>query len=89
MIKPTKFYYNKLNVNKINGEIKLLVDDLEIESKLEVQVQDIKGIHYYIDNNGNVYNTEDIINNLKNPKIIASYSKNEKGEFIIPEFNLL
>jgi hypothetical protein len=55
--------------------------------KVEVWVQDIQGIVYYIDNSNNVYDTADIIKNQVNPKIIAKYVKN--GEtYSIPEFNI-
>jgi len=45
-------------------------------TKIEVSAIDIKGIVYYLDNNGNVYDTGDIISNEKNPRIIANYKKN-------------
>jgi hypothetical protein len=55
--------------------------------KIEVLVQDIQGIVYYIDKNNNVYQAEDIIVNKVNPKIIAKYVKH--GDiYSIPEFNL-
>ena len=55
--------------------------------KIEVWAQDISGIIYYIDNRNNVYQTEDIVINKTNPKIIAKYQKN--GEvYTIPEFNI-
>jgi hypothetical protein len=55
--------------------------------KIEVWVQDIQGIVYYIDKNNNVYQAEDIIVNKVNPKIIAKYVKH--GDvFSIPEFNI-
>jgi len=55
--------------------------------KIEVWAQDIQGIIYYIDNKFNVYQTEDILVNKLNPKIIAKYVKN--GEiFSIPAFGL-
>ena len=57
-------------------------------NKLEVFVQDIQGIHYYIDISNNVYKTEDIINNSKNPTIIAQYIKNHKGEYTIPSLGI-
>jgi hypothetical protein len=34
--------------------------------KIEIWVQDIKGINYYIDSSNNVYKPEDIIANLPN-----------------------
>ena len=45
-------------------------------TKIEVSAIDIKGIVYYLDNKGNVYDTEDVISNIKNPRIIAKYIKN-------------
>ena len=41
--------------------------------KVEVFLQDINGILYYIDNNGNIYTTEDIIDNKINPGIYGKY----------------
>ena len=55
--------------------------------KIEVWAQEIQGIVYYIDKSGNVYQTEDIITNKINPKIIAKYIKNGE-QFNIPEFNI-
>ena len=54
--------------------------------KVDTWVQDIKGIMYHIDSEGNVYDPEDIVANTMNPNIIAKYAKNTKGEFIIPAF---
>ena len=55
--------------------------------KIEVWAQDIQGIIYYIDKNGNVYQTEDIIVNKINPKIIAKYVKNGE-QYTIPELDI-
>jgi hypothetical protein len=55
--------------------------------KIEVWVQDIQGIVYYIDKNFNVYQTEDIYTNKVNPKIIAKYVKTGDS-YSIPEFNM-
>jgi hypothetical protein len=55
--------------------------------KIEVWVQDIQGIVYYIDKNNNVYQTEDIFTNKLNPKIIAKYLKTGDN-YSIPEFNM-
>ena len=62
-------------------------DSIPQTQKIEVWAQDIQGIIYYIDKTGNVYQTEDIISNKVNPKIIAKYIKN--GEQIsIPDFGI-
>jgi len=55
--------------------------------KVETWVQDIKGIMYHIDNQGNVYDPEDIVSNKINPNVIAKYAKHENGNYSIPEFN--
>lgn len=51
--------------------------------KVDVNAIDIKGIVYYLDDTGNVYDTEDVIANVKNPRIIAKYEKNG-DEYSIP-----
>jgi hypothetical protein len=55
--------------------------------KIEVWAQDIQGIVYYIDKNDNVYQSEDIISNKQNPKIIAKYLKNGDN-YSIPQFGI-
>jgi hypothetical protein len=54
--------------------------------KIEVWAQDIMGIIYYIDKNGNVYQAEDVISNKMNPKVIAKYVKNGDA-YSIPGFH--
>ena len=55
--------------------------------KVETWVQDIKGIMYHIDAQGNVYDPEDIVANKMNPNVIAKCVKNEHGTYSIPSFN--
>jgi hypothetical protein len=62
-------------------------DNKPTTQKIEVFAKDIQGIIYYIDNNNNVYQAEDIIINKVNPKIIAKYVKNG-DQFSIPEFGI-
>ena len=52
--------------------------------KIQVSAIDIKGIVYYLDDNGNVYDTEDILSNIKNPRVIAQYEK-DGDKYSIPE----
>lgn len=52
-----------------------------------VRAEDIKGIIYYLDDNNNVYDPNDIMKGIKNPKIIAKYEYND-GVYSIPEFNI-
>ena len=57
------------------------------KQKVNVWAQDIKGIIYYIDNNNNVYQTEEVVNNMENPRVIAKYEKN--GDiYSIPEYKI-
>lgn len=58
------------------------------KKKIEVWVQDIKGINSYIDADNNVYKPEDIISNKENPDIIAKWEINQQGEYCIPCFNI-
>lgn len=52
-------------------------------TKKMVRAQDIKGIIYYIDDDGNVYEPNDVMNNVIDPKVIAKYVKNN-GVYSIP-----
>jgi len=51
--------------------------------KVETWVQDIKGIMYHIDNQGNVYDPEDIVANKMNPHVIAKCMKHDNGIYSI------
>lgn len=55
--------------------------------KVSVWAQDIKGIIYYLDSEGNVYEPSDVINNRKNPKVIAKYVK-EDDTYHIPSYGI-
>ena len=52
-------------------------------TKKTVKAQDIKGIIYYIDDEGNVYDPHDVMNNVVDPKIIAKYIEKD-GKYSIP-----
>jgi len=62
-------------------------DITDTTKTLDVFAKEIMGIVYYIDHNKNVYNTEDIMNSVENPRIIAKYINN-RGNITIPEFGL-
>ena len=40
-----------------------------------------------IDEENNVYNTEDVIANKENPRVIAKWVKDEADNYSIPEFD--
>jgi len=69
-------------VNITNGTL-----DEPTTQKLEVWAQDIQGIVYYLDKNMNVYQTEDIVSNSTNPKIIAKYTQTGDS-YHIPVFGI-
>lgn len=56
--------------------------------KIDIWVQEIKGINYYIDSGNNVYKPEDIISNITNPAVIAKWALNEAQNYIIPAFGI-
>jgi hypothetical protein len=55
--------------------------------KVTIIAKEINGIMFYLDDYGNVYLTEDICNNVRNPSIIAKYTK--CGDiYSIPSLNI-
>ena len=51
--------------------------------KIDVWIEEINGIYQYIDAKGNVYSTEDITENIHNPRIICKYKKENGNYYII------
>ena len=66
-------------------------EEVQQENELvrsEVVAKDIHGIVYYVDTFNNVYKTEDILNQVKNPQIIAK-CEIINGEYGIRKFGLV
>ena len=61
---------------------------LDNSKKIEVIAREIMGIVYYIDQHYNVYNTEDVMNEVNNPKIIAK-CEFVNGKYTIPSLGLV
>ena len=63
------------------------VVDIEAEEnplqKVEVWLQEINGVHYYIDDNANVYDPQDVYQNKVNPRRIHTYSVDETGTYTL------
>ena len=59
----------------------------KMTQKIDVWAQDIMGIIYYIDDQCNVYQPEDIIVNKVNPRVIAKYVKTG-DRYSIPELDI-
>jgi hypothetical protein len=51
--------------------------------KVNVFAEDIDGIIYYIDDNENVYNSEDVFKKTDNPRVILKYKKDETGKILL------
>lgn len=69
----------------------LVIHNTENENlvqKIELVAEEIGGIVYYIDRFGNVYNTEDILEEKQNPRIIAKY-RFDNSTYSIPEFGIM
>tara|TARA_A100001015_G_C15035260_1_gene735789 strand:- start:2682 stop:3182 length:501 start_codon:yes stop_codon:yes gene_type:complete len=52
-------------------------------TKVKVWQQDINGIIYFLDKNFNVYDPQDVHQNIMNPKIIAKYKVKPNGDYVI------
>jgi len=46
-----------------------------VQDKIEIQLEEICGIHQYIDKKGNVYSSEDILNSNPSPRVISHWKK--------------
>ena len=58
-------------------------------NKVEVWAEDIRGISYYLDKQGNVYEAEDVVMNRDKPRVIAKYVKNSDDVYTIPELGII
>jgi hypothetical protein len=62
----------------------VLQDDIEPEKAITVYLEDINGVHKFIDSNMNVYSTEDIQTNVKYPRVIGK-CMNTDGHYTMIE----
>ena len=60
-----------------HGEITDNPGTVETFKKVQVWAQEISGIIRHLDNNGNVYDPQDIVQGVTNPKVIAKYTESE------------
>jgi hypothetical protein len=61
---------------------------IEKTKKVEVIAREIMGIVYYVDKTNNVYSTEDIMNEIVDPRVIAKYEY-VNGRYTIPSLGLV
>ena len=58
---------------------------VKMEKKVDIWIQLIRGINYYIDENNNVYDPEHILSLNKNPSVIYKWKLNDANVYeIIP-----
>ena len=50
---------------------------------LEVFTEEICGIIYYLDDNGNIYHSKDVMENKCDPRVVANYTKAADGSYVI------
>ena len=55
--------------------------------KIDVWIQEINGINYYIDNKDNIYDPQDVYQNKINPRCIHKYKMDEMGRYSIVDGN--
>ena len=81
--KDSKQYCGTHTKGRPHGEISNKTSS-KLVKKREVWAVDIQGIIYFIDNEGNVYDHDDIMKGVNNARIIAKYEKNGE-EYNIPK----
>jgi hypothetical protein len=70
-----------------HGEISIIENNDKNIILHDVFAHEIGGIVYYLDKNKNVFSTEDILKNIKNPRVIAKYII-EDDNYHIPTFGI-
>lgn len=70
-----------------HGVFEKVDNNEKIKKNINVVAENVQGIMYYIDSFLNVYNTEDILSDKEDPRIVAKAVKNG-NIFTIPELGL-
>jgi len=79
-----KMYCGTHSKGTPHGVISDEIDTNKVTTKVAINVIEIEGILYHVDNMGNVYDPIDIVSNTKHPKVICKYEKQEDGTYTIP-----
>ena len=59
-----------------------------ITKNVELWLQEVKGINYYMDAEKNVYSTEDVYMGVQMPTIVGRAVQNEDGSYSIPQLGI-
>jgi hypothetical protein len=68
------------NCNTVNDSGAQTSSTGVIKKQIQVWLEDINGIMFWINDAGAVYDTGDVMNNVENPRVIAKYEKNMEGD---------
>ena len=79
-----KLYCGTHSKGTPHGVISEEDDTSKVTTKVAINVIEIEGILYHVDNIGNVYDPVDIVSNAKHPKVISKYERSEDGTYSIP-----
>ena len=63
-------------------------DENANKAQISIWAQDIQGIIYWIDETNNVYEPNDIMKAIENPRRIAHWEIDDKGIYSIPEYHI-
>ena len=58
------------------------------QQRIEVRVQDIGGINYYLDDAHNVYDPRDVVGRRPVPRVVGKWATNDLGEVCIPTLGI-
>ena len=69
----TKSEFASCNFNLLKGKPYGIIEETQAieKNKIAIWVEDLGGIHQYVDESGNIYSTEDILQSVKQPRIIG------------------
>lgn len=67
-----------------HGKITASGEAIPTKKKIDVWTEEIKGIHTYIDSDGNVYNTVHVMQNKEDPEIVGRWEKID-GSYVIKD----
>ena len=51
--------------------------------KVEIWLEDLLGINYYVDGRGNVYQPEDVIRSRPNPRVVGKITGPKDGRVLV------
>ena len=59
-----------------------------LTTKIEVRVQEVCGINYYVDDDGNVYDPRDVVGRCAAPRVVGTWVHMGGERYRIPELGV-